>query len=68
MTLQQPGIEALGDRGPAHVVLMVRKPGGAVAVRRWTEVRPPIADELDSVLRELRRAQGELVWEPAGEE
>jgi hypothetical protein len=65
---------AAGGSGQSHLVVNVRAEHAAVKahkrgrprhpVRRWTELRAPTHDEIESVQRELLRGFGEEAWEP----
>jgi len=58
----------LGGRGPAHLfVRFTDRRLGVIDVARWTEVGDVDEAIVESVLRETRRAQGTMDWEPPGE-
>jgi schlafen family protein len=55
----------LGGYGPAAMAMHLHDPvRGATSIARWTEVRPPTREELQSIVREASRADGRPVWEP----
>jgi hypothetical protein len=68
-------VRRFGGSGEAHLVLVINKhhaglqgPGRELPrtdVRRWTGVREPTSDELESVRRELERGFGHMSWEPS---
>jgi hypothetical protein len=55
----------LGGQGPAAMAMYLYDPTtGGHAVSRWTEVRDPTHDEIQSIVREASRAYGRPGWEP----
>jgi hypothetical protein len=58
-------VRHLGGYGPVALAMHLSDPErGATSIARWTEVRPPTAEELDSIRREALRAYGRPAWEP----
>jgi hypothetical protein len=55
----------LGGYGPAAMAMYLHDPrSGGHAIARWTEVRDPTGDEIQSIVREASRAYGRGGWEP----
>jgi hypothetical protein len=58
-------VRHLGGFGPAAMAMYRYDPRlGGLAIARWTEVRDPTTDEIQSIVREARRASGRPGWEP----
>lgn len=61
---------SFGEYGQAHIAINVRRrhPGSGVIpppieIRRWHALGAPNDEMVDSIMRELRRALGDAVWE-----